>query len=210
MAIVKHSTFLQKLPYFHVQWRILGWKAPINLRSGVKRNKRTLRVSPKSLQKKHGKWNTLRSYRHWNQQSMCLLFSCVPTHSHCRANLKASRATFIIQDPTAFGGCDNTKALERVRRHKEELALKALKAVQDFEQRYSINEHWSVNSPQWKEAEKLVKNRTYRRCLDSLEGLIVARMFELTKMNMSRTGVLSFIVTSPIYRIVVLLRQLGW
>ena len=28
-----------------------------------------------------------------------------------------------------------------------------------------------------------------QQCLDDLEGLIVLRMFELTKMNMSQTGV---------------------
>ncbi|KAJ3503342.1 hypothetical protein NLJ89_g8479 [Agrocybe chaxingu] len=30
--------------------------------------------------------------------------------------------------------------------------------------------------------------RKYQRCLDTLEGLVVARMFKLTKMNMSQTG----------------------
>ncbi|KAF8230523.1 hypothetical protein L208DRAFT_1281425, partial [Tricholoma matsutake] len=35
------------------------------------------------------------------------------------------------------------------------------------------------------------------RCLDDLEGLIISWMFELTKMNMSRTGVSSASATSP-------------
>jgi hypothetical protein len=34
----------------------------------------------------------------------------------------------------------------------------------------------------------LVTMRKYQRALDHLEGLIVACMFELTKMNMSQTG----------------------
>ncbi|KAL0564922.1 hypothetical protein V5O48_017110, partial [Marasmius crinis-equi] len=47
---------------------------------------------------------------------------------------------------------------------------------------------WTPNSTQWKEAEALVTRATYQRSLDKLEGLIVARLFELTKMNRSNTG----------------------
>ena len=65
--------------------------------------------------------------------------------------------------------------------------MKALENVQDLEQRHDIQERWTPTSPEWKNAEILLTNRTYRRSLDTLEGLIVARMFELTKMNMSQT-----------------------
>ncbi|KAF8222408.1 hypothetical protein L208DRAFT_1048587, partial [Tricholoma matsutake] len=34
----------------------------------------------------------------------------------------------------------------------------------------------------------MVRKRHYQQCLDELEGLIVSRMFELTKMNMSQTA----------------------
>ncbi|KAH6908621.1 hypothetical protein BKA70DRAFT_1103413 [Coprinopsis sp. MPI-PUGE-AT-0042] len=34
----------------------------------------------------------------------------------------------------------------------------------------------------------MASHRQYRKCLDELEALIVSRMFELTKMNMARTG----------------------
>jgi hypothetical protein len=43
-------------------------------------------------------------------------------------------------------------------------------------------------SAEWRAASELVGRRRYQRCLDNLEGLIVSRMFELTKMNMSQTG----------------------
>jgi hypothetical protein len=33
-----------------------------------------------------------------------------------------------------------------------------------------------------------MKTRSYNQALDNLEALIVARLFELTKMNMSGTG----------------------
>jgi ABC-type protease/lipase transport system fused ATPase/permease subunit len=95
----------------------------------------------------------------------------------------------IIHDPTAFGRSDKqAKALERERRLQEELATRALEAVQAFERQHEIDERWTENSPLWVSAQKLVTERTYRRALDNLEGLVVARMFELTKMNMSGTG----------------------
>lgn len=63
-----------------------------------------------------------------------------------------------------------------------------LKDVQDLEGRLHIDRRWERGSAEWLEAEELSVTRTYRLTLDKLEGLIVARMFELTKMNMSQTG----------------------
>jgi hypothetical protein len=106
----------------------------------------------------------------------------------CREALAASRAFTIVTDPVAFGQRDNTRTIERERRQKAELVVKHLENVHEFEQRHNLGERWTKDSIQWREAEVLVKHRTYRRNLDTLEGLIVARMFELMKMNMSKTG----------------------
>jgi hypothetical protein len=86
---------------------------------------------------------------------------------------------------------DMTKATRRVetqRRHAMELREKALAAVQALEVRLSIHEHWTLGGAEWEAAARLVGRRRYQRTLDKLEGLIIARMFELTKMNMSGTG----------------------
>ncbi|KAF8229073.1 hypothetical protein L208DRAFT_1288379, partial [Tricholoma matsutake] len=48
---------------------------------------------------------------------------------------------------------------------------------------------WVPECPEWKAAALMVGKCHYQRCLDHLEGLIVSRMFKLTKMNMSQTGV---------------------
>jgi len=78
-------------------------------------------------------------------------------------------------------------------RHATENAAKELLAVQDLEE--------------WKATSVLLTGRRYQRCLDELEGLIVSRMFELTKMNMSQTGmyilsfVLGLILTTLSYRL---------
>ncbi len=58
-----------------------------------------------------------------------------------------------------------------------------------LEVKLSIDTRWSPDCPEWKLAAMLVGKHCYQQCLDELEGLIVSRMFKLTKMNMSQTGV---------------------
>ena len=57
-----------------------------------------------------------------------------------------------------------------------------------MEMKMGIVARWAPDSLEWKAAAEKVSMHQYQRCLDSLEGLIVACMFELSKMNMSQTG----------------------
>jgi hypothetical protein len=81
-----------------------------------------------------------------------------------------------------------TQSTETARRHALEDRDKNLQVVQDLEKKLNIAQRWDPDCPKWSSAAKLVAMRRYQRCLDALEGLIVARMFELMKMNMSQTG----------------------
>jgi hypothetical protein len=83
---------------------------------------------------------------------------------------------------------DTTARMETKRRHASEVHDKNLKIVQGLEVKLGINVRWVPGSVEWDRAVKLISTREYQRALDALEGLIVARMFELTKMNMSQTG----------------------
>lgn len=83
---------------------------------------------------------------------------------------------------------DTTRAIETTRRHAIESHEKDLRAVQMMEKRLNVGSRWLPESDEWKSAAEKVLMRQYQRCLDTLEGLVVARMFELTKMNMSQTG----------------------
>ncbi|KAG1727459.1 uncharacterized protein EDB91DRAFT_1239526 [Suillus paluster] len=58
---------------------------------------------------------------------------------------------------------------------------KDLKIVQELEVKLRVN-------TEWKDAGCLVANRKFQWALDSLEGLVVARIFELSKMNRAGTG----------------------
>ena len=65
---------------------------------------------------------------------------------------------------------------------------KDLRAVQNMEMKMGIVEHWVPDSLEWKAAAAKVLMHWYQQCINSLEGLIMVHMFELTKMNMSQSG----------------------
>ncbi|KAJ7855627.1 hypothetical protein B0H14DRAFT_3085411 [Mycena olivaceomarginata] len=67
------------------------------------------------------------------------------------------------------------------RRHVMELRDKVLLAVQDLELRMDLRNRWTPGCAEWSEAAVL-------RALDKLQGLVIARLFELTKCHMSGTG----------------------
>lgn len=80
-----------------------------------------------------------------------------------------------------------TRRLETQRRHALELRAKAMDVVQDLELRMGIETRWVPGDERWDAAAVMVERRRYQRALDNLEGLVVARMFELAKCHMSGT-----------------------
>ena len=84
---------------------------------------------------------------------------------------------------------DLTQSIETERRHAQEVQARDLLIVQNLEVKLGIINRWVPTDDKWKQAAGMVGKRRYQRSLDSLEGLVVARMFELTKMNISQTGV---------------------
>ena len=83
-----------------------------------------------------------------------------------------------------------------------------LRIVQELEGKLGIHVRWTPDDPDWQAVAKLVTEREYRRSLDHLEGLVVAHLFELSKMNRAGTGrsplfySIAFYITAPVsYRI---------
>lgn len=91
-----------------------------------------------------------------------------------------------------IGQRDMTASTETARRHALETQNRDLAAVQQLENKLNISQRWERGSLEWVAAGEKVSVRTYQRCIDILEGLVVARMFELTKMNRSQTGMALF------------------
>jgi hypothetical protein len=105
-----------------------------------------------------------------------------------RNALATANSVWLNLTPETIARRDTTRAIETTRRHAIELHEKDLLAVQLMEKRLNISNRWVPESEEWKAAAERVSMRQYQRCLDTLEGLVVARMFELTRMNMSQTG----------------------
>ncbi|KIJ64310.1 hypothetical protein HYDPIDRAFT_90572, partial [Hydnomerulius pinastri MD-312] len=94
------------------------------------------------------------------------------------------------QPASAFGANDANKTakIETLRRHARENYTNALGAVQELELKLNIGTRWQPGDDAWNSAARLVANRKYQRALDTLERLVVSRIFELTRMNQSGTG----------------------
>lgn len=75
------------------------------------------------------------------------------------------------------------------RRHLLEKRDRCLERVHELERKLMIMSRWTPESPEWVAAAEKVRLRTYRRAVDTLESLVVSRLFELSKLNMSETGV---------------------
>ena len=82
-----------------------------------------------------------------------------------------------------------------------------LRIVQELG-KLGIHPRWMPDDPDWQAAAKLVTEREYHRSLDHLKGLVVAHLFELSKMNRAGTGrsplfySIAFYITVPVsYRI---------
>ena len=61
-------------------------------------------------------------------------------------------------------------------------------AVRTMETRLGIRARWKPDSPEWKEVDISVAERDYQRAINRLEGVAVARLFELEKANQASTG----------------------
>ncbi|KAJ7713402.1 hypothetical protein DFH07DRAFT_688765, partial [Mycena maculata] len=93
-----------------------------------------------------------------------------------------------VQVPFIPTEADDGYAEAAKRHHALELQARALTAVQELEVRLVVDTRWTPDGEKWATASKMVAKRQYQRVLDHLQGLIIARMFELAKCNMSGTG----------------------
>ncbi|KAF8427609.1 hypothetical protein L210DRAFT_3419850 [Boletus edulis BED1] len=70
-------------------------------------------------------------------------------------------------------------------RRKYELQLNV---VEHFERQHGIQRHWSADDPEYIAVQDYARHRTFIRAVEELEGLVVQRLFELSKANLAGTG----------------------
>ncbi|KAG6369425.1 hypothetical protein JVT61DRAFT_14862 [Boletus reticuloceps] len=82
--------------------------------------------------------------------------------------------------------CSNAMSAEySSARRKYELQLNV---VEHFERQHGIETRWSPDNPEYVGAAEYAKHRNFIRVVEELEGLVVQRLFELSKANLAGTG----------------------
>ncbi|KAL0063013.1 hypothetical protein AAF712_010144 [Marasmius tenuissimus] len=76
-----------------------------------------------------------------------------------------------------------TRARTALERYKS-----TLEDLLDFENDNSYYKRWEPTDTEYQETVKAMRGRNYRQALDKLEKLVVQRLLELTKLNMSGVG----------------------
>ncbi|KAE9385347.1 hypothetical protein BT96DRAFT_1007129 [Gymnopus androsaceus JB14] len=104
----------------------------------------------------------------------------------CQARLTEARDSWRSYKPN--DGRNQGPALEKRCWNEMENERKLIADCQALEWRLEIRERWMKGSDKWCLAKKMVKEAGYRKALDKLEGLLVAPMFEMTRLNVAGTG----------------------
>jgi hypothetical protein len=77
---------------------------------------------------------------------------------------------------------------ESLRRNAYQKVELHMNAVQDIERRLNIEERWTATHPEYQKTLEYMKNHKFIRVVEKLEGLVVQRLFELSKANLAGTG----------------------
>ncbi|KAE9387644.1 hypothetical protein BT96DRAFT_1004926 [Gymnopus androsaceus JB14] len=104
----------------------------------------------------------------------------------CQARLREARETW--RNYKFNQGRDQGPALKKRCWNEMENERKLIADCQVLKWKLEIKDRWVNGSDKWCSVKKMVKEATYRKALDKLEGLLVARMFEMTRLNVAGTG----------------------
>jgi hypothetical protein len=64
-----------------------------------------------------------------------------------------------------------------------------LNRADETERQLGVEVRWTSEDPRYIAALGYIKNRAFVRVVEHLEGLVVQRLFELSKANLATTGV---------------------
>lgn len=80
--------------------------------------------------------------------------------------------------------------------------------ISTLERNLGITDTWTADSPDYIHIQNYIKNRKYLRAVDTLEALVVQRLFELTKLNHSGTGTFNLIYLNVYIELITLMHSL--
>lgn len=81
-----------------------------------------------------------------------------------------------------------TRKLETSHRYCLELRDSYLMQIVQMEAGMGIERRWDPTTPEYQETLGYMSVRTYHRALEELQRLVIQRLFELHRMNISSTG----------------------
>jgi len=81
-----------------------------------------------------------------------------------------------------------TRRLESERRHARERQDQLLRQVLELEVQMGIAKRWTPDSPEYTEMARYIHERRYHQALNHLQRLVVQRLFELHRLNLSGIG----------------------
>lgn len=92
-------------------------------------------------------------------------------------------------DPGAYEkDTSHTRHLESERRHARQEHVRVSLEVCELEVKLGITARWTPVTPEYATALQYLHERKYRRALERLQRLVIQRLFELHKLNVSQTG----------------------
>lgn len=113
----------------------------------------------------------------------------------CRSSFEKTASQWIdtpiqaLEDGTYYTmAASQTRSLESARSKGLAAVLTLTEAVEMMETKLCIRDRWTEECNEWKEASKNADMQAYDCAVDHLEGLVVARLFELSKMNRAGTS----------------------
>jgi len=81
-----------------------------------------------------------------------------------------------------------TRRLESGRRHARERQDQLLRQVLELEVEMGIAKRWTPETPGYVETARYICERRYHQALNNLQRLVVQRLFELHRLNLSGIG----------------------
>ena len=102
------------------------------------------------------------------------------------------RNAFVDQDDRQTRK-NETGRVRALRSRGFDTVLVLQQAARDFEDKLNIADRWSSSHPAFIKAAQSADEIALDRAIDVLEGLVIARLFELAKMNKAGLGVFSFL-----------------
>lgn len=105
-----------------------------------------------------------------------------------RASYEAARVEFSRLDLRPDFSAKDAAITRRRHTHAATKRDQKLEVVMDYEQQMALDTRWGEDHPERLKAQSRITHRLYHKAVDDVERLVVMRLFELTKLQMSGLG----------------------